>query len=128
MKINEELSKVTGQVLKMMGSEARLEAFDGVRLGSFVQDDKDWTDPNTGEFFKATMDYLSHLSGRRISDGTFFAVNLRLDHIVVDDSGIGAQKKLDYVETCMVNAMIQLAEYSNCACVVDAPCERHARQ
>lgn len=125
MKFNEELSAVAKNMSRYMDPEVsdKLKAFDWIRFGGFVQDTEDWTDPDTGEFFKATMDYFSVLTGRRIRDDVNFAVRVRLDHVIVDDHS--NKNRSNYVESCLVNGMMQLASYADCDCVVGAPCKRH---
>jgi len=102
-----------------------LQAFSGVHMTPFSQDTLGWTDPETGDIYPATFDYLCHIVGKRIVDDVYFSVLVRMDHKVVDR---GASPELTaYIENVLGTAVFSLASYSTCACVVGAPCEKHSR-
>lgn len=112
---------IAGVVKEMVKDHVEeLRAFSDVVVGPFVQDKEGWTDPETKEFYPPTMDYLSHLRGWRISDNTNFAVNVRLQHEMVE--GPATPQMANYVATVIFNAILSLASYSDCACTVQRPC------
>lgn len=118
--MQEDVVNVVKEMVKDHAEE--LKAFDNVVVGPFAQDKYGWTDPETGEFYPPTMDYMSNMRGRRVGDGTNFYVTIRLDHEMVD--GSATPRMADYVATVTLNAIFSLASFSDCACTVERPCNK----
>jgi len=120
---NDKLNLLRSMLIDHM---ADLSAFNYVRILPFGQDTLDWTNPDTGEIYPATFDYMSWIRGTRKSDDVDFAVKITLHHEDVD--GREAEQLSSFLKLVLRNACLMLAEYSDCSCKVGAPCKRHARK
>jgi hypothetical protein len=118
--VKSEITALGNEMIKRQN----IDSFYDIVLGPFAQETQDWTDPVTNEFFAASFDYFSTLRGVRKSDGTNFAVQVRLNHRIVD--GADDKKRVAYIENALENTIFQLSTYSNCNCFVGYHCERHS--
>ena len=100
-------------------------AFDCVALSPLRRaHDEDWTDPDTGEFYPAPMDYRATMTARRISNGGYFYVPVVLDK---DFAEWPKDKQAPYLKFKIDVAIEYLKTFADCSCVPDQPCPQHAR-
>jgi hypothetical protein len=102
-----------------------LRAFSDVRLTPFSQNTQDWVNPETGEVFPATFDYYAFLKGERKSDGGYFSVRVVMQHEMIDNQEGSIREA--FIKSRLVVAVLSLADFSDCACTPEKPCERHPR-
>ena len=101
-----------------------IEGFDCLNLRQFYRDDLDWTDPDTGEFFPAPMDYKAMLTARRIRDGVYFYVRVVLDKDFEEKSPEYQTATLRFK---IQNAIAFLQTFTECACTPILPCPSHPK-
>ncbi len=86
-----------------------------------MRDDRQWTDPDSGEVFPPSMTYRTQLLGQRPDD-----VNIGVSVVATKDyDQIPADKREAYIDSLAANAAFQFESYIDCACVVGAPCPKH---
>ena len=81
--------------------------------------------PETGEVFEPTLDWYCQIWGERVVDGQQFYTRERLDHEILENP-CPAQIE-DYVQTVTRNAVMSLASFGACDCVLGKACDRHLR-